>query len=273
MNSAKKRLIAVISLIALTLTGCGMDAETEKGNVKAPVYGAGASASESNIEPVTTEQTIAATTNVATSSKNKISDTSESIKPKATTASINSSATQEETSKKNIDSFQQPSISDVTQDEIERIAETTNTKTETETTNTETVIHSDSAMYDENDNEIPTYIPKTDPVIIAGDGNVTLIGTLQEQMGKEPLRVSKEESEMLISMLNEIELQPVDSPDRASIPFGGGYIMNIEGGERYILLGGRYLQIGDKYYYDANDKSDDLSAKIGYVLYDYYGEP
>jgi len=128
-------------------------------------------------------------------------------------------------------------------------------------------------MYDENDNEIPTHIPKTDPVVIAGDGNVSLIGTLQEQMGKEPLRVSKEESEMLISMLNEIELQPVDSPDRESVPFGGGYIMSIEGGERYILLGGRYLKNGDKYYYDANNKSDALSAKIGYVLYDYYGEP
>ena len=159
------------------------------------------------------------------------------------------------------------------QNDTPELAETTKADNDIETTSTETIIHSDSAMYDENDNEIPTYITKTDPVVIAGDGNVSLIGTLQEQMGKEPLQVSKEESELLISMLNEIELQPVDSPDRASIPFGGGYIMNIEGGEGYILLGGRHLQIGDKYYYDANDKSDALSAKIGYVLYDYYGEP
>lgn len=159
------------------------------------------------------------------------------------------------------------------QNNTPELAATTNDNTETTTANTEITTHSDSAMYDENDNEIPTYIPKTDPVVIEGDGNVSLIGTLQEQMGKEPLRVSKEESQMLISMLNEIELQPVDSPDRASIPFGGGYIMNIEGGERYILLGGRYLQIGDKYYYDANNKSDALSSKIGSVLYSYYGEP
>lgn len=144
---------------------------------------------------------------------------------------------------------------------------------ETATVGTEAVIHSDSAMYDENDNEIPTSSPKAEPVVTQGDGNVTLIGTLQEQMGKEPLQVSKEESEMLVGMLNEIELQPVDSPDRASIPYGGGYIMNIEGGERYILIGGRYLQIGDKYYYDANNKSDVLSATIGSIIYSYYGEP
>ena len=159
------------------------------------------------------------------------------------------------------------------QNDSTELAVTTNVNTETTTANTEITTHSDSAMYDGNDNEISTYIPKTDPVVIAGDGNVSLIGTLQEEMGKEPLRVSKEESQMLIGMLNEIQLQPVDSPDPASIPIGGGYIMTIESGERYILLGGRYLQIGDKYYYDANNKSDALSSKIGSVLYGYYGEP
>ena len=186
---------------------------------------------------------------------------------------MHSSDNQKTYSDNNTSIMQQQDTSNETQNDTPQLAVTTKADTETETTNTETVIHSDSAMYDENDNEIPTYIPKTDPVVIEGDGNVSLIGTLQEQMGKEPLRVSKEESQMLISMLNEIELQPVDSPDRASIPFGGGYIMNIEGGERYILLGGRYLQIGDKYYYDANNKSDALSSKIGSVLYSYYGEP
>lgn len=273
MNSAKKRLIAVISLIALTLTGCGMDAETEKENVKAPAYSVGDSASVPNNEVVTTASKVIATTKVATSSSNEISETTESIRSEPTMVSKNNPTTQEVVSKDNLETSQQPSVSDNSTNHTEGLAETTNVNTETTTANTENTTHSDSAMYDENDNEISTYIPKTDPVVIAGDGNVSLIGTLQEEMGKEPLRVSKEESQMLIGMLNEIQLQPVDSPDPASIPIGGGYIMTIESGERYILLGGRYLQIGDKYYYDANNKSDALSSKIGSVLYSYFGEP
>ena len=40
-------------------------------------------------------------------------------------------------------------------------------------------------MYDENDNEIPSYTPKTDPVVIEGDGNVLLNSTLEEQTGRQ----------------------------------------------------------------------------------------
>ena len=266
MNSAKKRLIAVISLIALTLTGCGMDAETEKENVKAPAYSVGDSASVPNNEVVTTASKVIATTKVATSSSNEISETTESIRSEPTMVSKNNPTTQEVVSKDKLETSQQPSVSDNSTNHTEGLAETTNVNTETTTANTETTTHSDSAMYDENDNEIPTYIPKNDPVVIAGDGEVLLNGTLEEQMGRQPVRVSKEEAERLITMLNEIELEPVDYPDPASIPYGGGFIMDIEGKERYILLGGRYLQIGNNYYYDANNKSEALSAAIGYIL-------
>ncbi|MDD6081783.1 MAG: hypothetical protein PUB89_02905 [Oscillospiraceae bacterium] len=105
------------------------------------------------------------------------------------------------------------------------------------------------------------------------EGNVFLIARLMEQMGKSPLRVSKSESEMLINMLNEIELQPIDAPDPMEIPCGGGYSMEIENVEKYELLGGGYLKIGDNYFRDTNGKSEELSGKIGYVLYDYFGEP
>ena len=271
MNSSKKQFIAVICFTALTLTGCGMSAESQQEYTNSPAYNVGAevTAPVTEIETTTTHR-ITETKIGTTTSAN---DDAITEKPKSNEDDRVEIETEKATSESKVPTEQNQNTANELQNDIPELAKTTKADTETETTNTETIIHSDSAMYDENDNEIPTYIPKTDPVVIAGDGNVSLIGTLQEQMGKEPLRVSKEESEMLISMLNEIELQPVDSPDRESIPFGGGYIMSIEGGERYILLGGRYLQIGDKYYYDANNKSDALSAKIGYVLYDYYGEP
>ncbi len=105
------------------------------------------------------------------------------------------------------------------------------------------------------------------------EGNVLLIARLMEQMGKSPLRVSKSESEMLINLLNEIELQPIDAPDPMEIPCGGGYSMEIEGVGKYELLGGGYIKTGDNYFRDTNGKSEELSGKIGYVLYDYFGEP
>ena len=141
-----------------------------------------------------------------------------------------------------------------------------NTQTEE---SSEIPIDSDKAMSDDN-NETFTYDP-TSPNV-SGDGNVLLIAALMNQMGKTPLRVSKDESELLIQMLNEIEMQPIDYPDPMNIPFGGGYIMEIEGEKIYELLGGGYIKIGDSYYYDNSGKSDELSAKIGNVLYDYYGE-
>ncbi len=273
MNSAKRRFIAVICFTALTLTGCGMSAESQQEYTNSPAYNVGTEITEpaTEIETTTTHHTTETKTGTTTSANDDVAATTE--KSKSNEDNRVGIETVKATSESKVPTEQNQDKASESQNDTPKLAVTTKADTETETTNTETIIHSDSAMYDENDNEIPTYIPKTDPVVIEGDGNVSLIGTLQEQMGKEPLRVSKEESQMLISMLNEIELQPVDSPDRASIPFGGGYIMNIEGGERYILLGGRYLQIGDKYYYDANNKSDALSSKIGSVLYSYYGEP
>lgn len=271
MNSAKKRFIAVICFTALTLAGCGMDAETKKDYTNSPAYQVGAEITEPDTVPEPTTASRSSVTEIKTTAKEKKDDIT--VTTESTAAVKDSSDNQKTYSDNNTSIMQQQDPSNETQNDTPQLAITTKADTETETINTETVIHSDSAMYDENDNEISTYIPKTDPVVIAGDGNVSLIGTLQEEMGKEPLRVSKEESQMLIGMLNEIQLQPVDSPDPASIPIGGGYIMTIESGERYILLGGRYLQIGDKYYYDANNKSDALSSKIGSVLYSYFGEP
>ena len=251
MNNIRKRMIAALSIVALTLTGCGMDAETEKENANVPIHSTDTSTLKSE---TTTEQKITATTESAKTT---------------TTADKNNIVTQESSSKDKTSASQQQSTSSDTKNDTERLTEATNDNPENDYNN-KTTERSDTEMNDENDSEI-TYIPKSDPVVNAGNGNVSIIGTLQEQMGKEPLRVSTEESEMLISMLNEIDLEPVDSPDPASIPYGGGYIMEIDGGGRYILLGGRYLQIGDAYYYDANNKSDALSSKIGSVLYSYYG--
>lgn len=128
----------------------------------------------------------------------------------------------------------------------------------------------DDTTHDDN-NETVTYDPISPNA--SDDGNVLLIASLMSQMGNTPLRVSEEESALLIQMLNEIEMQPIDYPDPMNIPLGGGYIMEIEGEEKYELLGGGYIKIGDSYYYDNNGKSDELSAKIGNVLYGYYGEP
>lgn len=132
-------------------------------------------------------------------------------------------------------------------------------------------IDSDYTMHDNND--IVTYDPISPDISGDSDGNVLLIAALMSQMGNTPLRVSKDESAFLIRMLNEIEMEPIDYPDPMNIPLGGGYIMEIEGEEKYELLGGGYIKIGDSYYYDNNGKSDELSAKIGNVLYGYYGEP
>lgn len=144
-----------------------------------------------------------------------------------------------------------------------------NTQTEE---SSEIPIESDDTTRDDNNKTI-MYDPISPNVSDNSDGNVLLIASLMSQMGKTPLRVSKDESELLIQMLNEIEMQPIDYPDPMNIPFGGGYIMEIEGEEIYELLGGRYIKIGDSYYYDNNGKSEELSAKIGDVLYSYYGEP
>jgi len=107
----------------------------------------------------------------------------------------------------------------------------------------------------------------------AGVPGVTLIGTLQEQMGKEPLRATDEEAAILIEMLRAIVPEPVEAPDPMQILIGGGYILEIEGEAACILLGGRYLQIGGNYYYDAAGVSDALMAQIGRILYAHYGEP
>ena len=71
MNSTKKRLISFICLIGLTLTGCGMEAATDKKDENASIYCGGAYTSESDIKTVTTEQPKAAT-NAATSSLNDV---------------------------------------------------------------------------------------------------------------------------------------------------------------------------------------------------------
>lgn len=141
--------------------------------------------------------------------------------------------------------------------------------TQTEESSEIPIDSNNTVRYDNN--ETFTYDPASPNV--SDDGNVLLIASLMSQMGKTPLRVSKYESELLIQMLNEIEMQPIDYPDPMNIPFGGGYIMEIEGEEIYELLGGRYIKIGGSYYYDNNGKSEELSAKIGDVLYGYYGEP
>ncbi|WP_295086121.1 hypothetical protein [Ruminococcus sp.] len=276
MNSTKKRLISFICLIGLTLTGCGMEAATDKKDENASIYGGGIYTSESDIKTVTTEHPKAAT-NVTTSSTNNISETSKSISLEATTAAKNSTTTQKVTFKDQTDNAQQSSVSDDFHDNTERLAKTTNSNVEVTTVNTETPIPSDTAMHYENGNETTTCIPKTDPVVIAGDGNVLIIAEFAEQMGKQPLRISKEESEMLINMFNEIELEPIDQPVHPDDPkdevFGGGYIMYIDGGSKITIRGNRNVMIDGKFYYDANNKSDALASKIGYVLYDYYGEP
>lgn len=45
-----------------------------------------------------------------------------------------------------------------------------------------------------------------------------------------------------------------------------------EGEATYKFIGSRYVQIGDNYFYDTNGKSDEISGKIGDILYSYYGE-
>lgn len=153
------------------------------------------------------------------------------------------------------------------------VAEETTIRENTQTEEiSETPIDSDDSVHDDN-NETVTYDPISPNASGDSDGNVLLIAALMSQMGNTPLRVSKDESALLIQMLNEIEMEPVDYPDPMNIPFGGGYIMEIEGEEKYELLGGGYIKIGDSYYYDNNGKSDELSAKIGNVLYGCYGEP
>ena len=276
MNSTKKRWISFICLIGLTLTGCGMEAATDKREENAHIYGGGVYTSESDIKTVTTEQPKAAT-NAATSSLNDVSETSKSLAIEAITAVKNSTTTQEVISKDKTVTSQQSSASDDLHDNTEELAKTTNSNVEVTTVNTETPIPSDTAMHYENYNETTTCISKTDPVVIAGDGNVLLIAEFAEQMGKQPLRISKEESEMLIGMFNEIELEPIDQPVHPDDPkdevFGGGYIMYIDGGSKITIRGNRNVMIDGKFYYDANNKSDALAGKIGYVLYDYYGEP
>ncbi len=188
-----------------------------------------------------------------------------------------SQVTQELTSEDNTDNAQKSSVSDNIQDKTQSLGVTTAVDLEMKTVSTETSVHSDSSMNDENNNEVPTYIPKADPVVKEGSGNVLLIAEFAEQMGKQPLRVSKEESEMLISMFNKIELEPVDKPVPPDDPmdqvFGGDYIMYIDGGSKITIRGNRNVMIDGKFYYDANNKSDALAGKIGYVLYDYYVEP
>lgn len=264
MNSAKKRFIAVICFTALTLAGCGMDAETKKDYTNSPAYQVGTEITEPDTVPEPTTASRSSVTAIKTTAKEKKADTT--VTTESAAAVKDSSDNQKTYSDNNTSIIQQQDTSNETQNDTPQLAVTTKADTETETTNTETVIHSDSAMYDENDNEIPTSIPNTDHVVIAGDGNVLLNGTLEEQMGRQSVRVSKDEAEKLINMLNQIELEPVDYPDPASIPYGGGFIMDIEGDERCILLGGRYLQIGDKYFYDVNNKSEALSAAIGYIF-------
>lgn len=153
------------------------------------------------------------------------------------------------------------------------LAEETTIRENTQTEeSSQMLIDSNDTMHD-NNNETVTYNPILPNVSGDSDGNVLLIASFMSQMGKTPLRVSEDESALLIRMLNEIEMQPIDYPDPMNIPIGGGYIMEIEGEEKYELLGGGYIKIGDSYYYDNNGKSDELSAKIGNVLYGYYGEP
>ncbi len=266
MNSAKGRFIAVICFTALTLTGCGMSAESQQEYTNSPAYNVGTEITEpaTEIETTTTHHTTETKTGTTTSANDDVAATTE--KSKSNEDNRVGIETVKATSESKVPTEQNQDKASESQNDTPKLAVTTKADTETETTNTETIIHSDSAMYDENNNEIPSYTPKTDPVVIAGDGDVLLNGTLEEQMGRQSVRVSKEEAEMLINMLNEIELVPVDYPDPASIPYGGGFIMDIEGNERYILLGERYLQIGDNYYYDANNKSEALSEAIGYIL-------
>ncbi|MBP5433507.1 hypothetical protein [Ruminococcus sp.] len=125
--------------------------------------------------------------------------------------------------------------------------------------------------------EIKNSEPGEKTVINEGSGTVLIISEVSESMGKQPLRITREESEMLIAMLREIELQTVDEPVRPDDPmdvvFGGGYIMYIEGGDRITISGNRNVKIGDRNYYDVNDRSDALAGQIGYVLYSYYGAP
>ena len=276
MNSTKKRLISFICIIGLTLTGCGTVATTDKKDENASIYGGGVYTSGTDIKTVTTQQKRTAA-NFTTSLTNAISETTKRAKSEPTTANKNISATQEVISKDETDNAHLSSVSSDIKDNTERLGKTTNANVEVTTVNMETTVHSDMAVYDENNNEVPTYIPKADPVVIAGDGNVLLIAEFAEQMGKQPLRISKEESEMLIGMFNEIELEPIDQPVHPDDPkdevFGGGYIMYIDGGSKITIRGNRNVMIDGKFYYDANNKSDALAGKIGYVLYDYYGEP
>lgn len=260
-------------LTVISITSCGMDVADKSSDSTMSHQidlDISSDSTKNDIQEHTEKKSIVVsnkkeeTTACITTSVNIVPDTIESTEQSKL---VKQSLDKEDIISENtVTTIQQQGIANEPQNDIPELAKTTKADTETETTNTETIIHSDSAMYDENNNEIPSYTPKTDPVVIAGDGNVLLNGTLEEQMGRQSVRVSKEEAEMLINMLNEIELVPVDYPDLASIPYGGGFIMDIEGNERYILLGGRYLQIGDNYYYDANNRSDALSATIGSIL-------
>ncbi len=260
-------------LTVISITSCGMDAADKSSDStmshQLELDNNSSDSTKNDTQNHTEKKSIVnnkkeQTSSCTTTSVNIISDTIESTEQNKVVE--HRSDKESIISENTVSTIRQQDTSNETQNNTPQLAVTTKADIETETTNTETVIHSDSAMYDENDNEILTSMPNTDHVVIAGDGNVLLNGTLEEQMGRQSVRVSKEEAEKLINMLNEIELEPVDYPDPASIPYGGGFIMDIEGNERYILLGGRYLQIGDKYYYDANNKSEALSAAIGYIL-------
>lgn len=153
--------------------------------------------------------------------------------------------------------IEQTTVGDITE-ETEQIPSTTNDLVLREIvpkpTESQTIIQSDESIE-----------------INQGNGNVLVIAEFKEQMGgSEPLRVTKEESEMLINLLNEIKLTPVDSPvipDPMEQLTGGGYIMYIENGDRILIMGNGNVKIGDRYYYDAEKKSDELSAAIGYVIF------
>lgn len=271
-NKKRAAILFWICLAIITLTACGIDMEIEK--VESDV----SHTNDSNDSTITSKElhsTPPANTNIIQNEtdiieesttgcvSSKVEDNFSMNSEVVTSAGSDVSEISNTNSNVDVDLH----YYDITTYAAE---ETTSSNIVQAPENSEVTIYSDDTLLDDNNEEI-TYTPVSPSV--SGDGNVLLIAALMEQMGNDPLRVSRDESSVLIQLLNEIEMQTVDSPDPLNIPYGGGYVMEIEGESTYRLLGGRYIQIDDSYFYDTNGKSEELSAKIGDVLYSYYGEP
>lgn len=289
----KLTALSIVAFIAISATSCGMT-ETNNSinsNLSHPIELVEDDNKSTNNAAEKSEFTI--------SNEKQVESTSTSIITPSATNSISTSKqadtiTERKSIKATTETIERPNVNDNNADNVTSPNCDSNKQVTTYSTceeQTDVKLDSTSSSHEEK-KQVTTYseIEYSDTqnnetastttaqkYVQQGNGNVLLIAEYSDLMGNQPFRVSKEESEMLINMFNEIELVPVDKPVSPDDPldevWGGGYIMYIEGGNKITIMGNRNVKIDDNYYYDANNKSDALSGQIGYVLYGYYGEP